>query len=95
MAEAIVNSRLDGKWQAFSAGTRPAGYVHPIALQVLSEIGVNFQGRSKHLDEYRGQQVHLPFPDPASVSGTQEQKITAFRQVRDGIANQITSLLTK
>jgi len=32
MAEAIVNDRLGDEWQAFSAGTEPAGYVHPKAL---------------------------------------------------------------
>jgi arsenate reductase len=53
MAEAIVNDRLNGQWQAYSAGTKPAGYVHPLAIQALSEIGIHHQGRSKHVDEYR------------------------------------------
>ena len=35
MAEAIVNDRLGQTWQAQSAGTRPTGAVHPLALQVL------------------------------------------------------------
>ncbi|HQV64367.1 MAG TPA: arsenate reductase ArsC, partial [Anaerolineales bacterium] len=38
MAEAIVNARMGGEWQAVSAGTKPAGYIHPKALEVLSEI---------------------------------------------------------
>lgn len=53
MAEAIANARLGERWQAFSAGTKPAGYVHPRALQVLEEIGIHHQGRSKHVDELR------------------------------------------
>jgi arsenate reductase len=53
MAEAIVNARLNEDWQAFSAGTKPAGFVHPYAIQVLREIGIRHVGRSKHLDEYR------------------------------------------
>jgi arsenate reductase (thioredoxin) len=52
MAEAIVNQRVEG-WQAFSAGTKPAGYVHPKALQVLEEVGLPHSGRSKHPDELR------------------------------------------
>ena len=52
MAEAIVNARLGGSWEAFSAGTHPAGYVHPKALQVLEEIGIFHHGRSKHVSEY-------------------------------------------
>jgi arsenate reductase len=53
MAEAIVNARLGDTWQAFSAGTRPAGYVHPKALAVLAEIGIQHSGRSKLAEEYR------------------------------------------
>jgi len=54
MAEAIVNARLDDEWEAVSAGTEPAGYVHPLALRALAEIGIEHQGRSKHADEFRG-----------------------------------------
>ena len=46
MAEARVNARMGDTWQAFSAGTQPAGYVHPKALQALSEIGIQHEGRS-------------------------------------------------
>jgi arsenate reductase (thioredoxin) len=53
MAEAIVNARLGDRWQAYSAGTRPAGYVHPMAIQVLQEIGIEHQGHSKSLEEIR------------------------------------------
>ena len=54
MAEAIVNARLGDRWAAVSAGTQPAGYVHPLALAALAEIGIVHQGRSKLADEYRG-----------------------------------------
>ncbi len=53
MAEAIVNARLGASWQAFSAGTRPAGHVHPKAVAALSEVGIQHSGRSKLVDEYR------------------------------------------
>jgi arsenate reductase len=52
MAEAIVNAKLGTEWKAFSAGTRPSGYVHPKALAALKEIGIQHQGRSKHVDEF-------------------------------------------
>ena len=55
MAEAIVNHFLPGQWQAFSAGTRPAGFVHPLALQVLAEIGIVHPGVSKSTEVFRGQ----------------------------------------
>ena len=54
MAEAIVNARLGGKWEAVSAGTKPAGYVHPKALAALAEIGIQHAGRSKQADEFKG-----------------------------------------
>jgi arsenate reductase (thioredoxin) len=53
MAEAIVNARLSDDWRAFSAGTVPAGYVHPKAIQVLDEIGITHTGESKSTDQFR------------------------------------------
>lgn len=53
MAEAIVNAQMGDAWQAVSAGTQPAGYVHPNALRALAEIGIGHQGHSKSVDEYR------------------------------------------
>ncbi|PWH15975.1 MAG: low molecular weight phosphatase family protein [Anaerolineae bacterium] len=55
MAEALVNAKLGNTWQAFSAGTKPAGFVHPKALAVLAEIGIQHLGSSKHVDEFRQQ----------------------------------------
>jgi arsenate reductase len=116
MAEAIVNSRLADRWEAFSAGSRPAGYVHPLALKALSELGIDHHGRSKSMDEFLGQSfdvvvtlcdqsddecpvwlgkgriLHRPFPDPANVNGSDAKKMLAFREVRDGIANEVASL---
>ena len=53
LAEAIINARLGETWQAISAGTKPAGYVHPKALAALSEIGIKHEGRSKLADEFK------------------------------------------
>jgi arsenate reductase len=55
IAEAIVNSRMADRWEAFSAGSHPAGYVHPLARKVLSEIGIDHHGKSRSMDEFRGQ----------------------------------------
>ena len=54
MAEAIVNARDSNEWRAFSAGTQPAGFVHPLALRVLAESGFAHEGRSKSADEPSG-----------------------------------------
>jgi arsenate reductase len=53
MAEAIVNAKLGNTWEAVSAGTKPAGYVHPKAVEALSEIGIQHEGRSKRADEFK------------------------------------------
>ncbi len=117
LAEAIVNHDLDGDWEALSAGTQPAGYVHPLALQALEEIGIHHQGESKSVERFRnesfdvvitvcddanencpvwlgqGHRVHISFPDPAKVAGTDVEKMEAFRKVRDAIRNQIPAYL--
>jgi arsenate reductase len=59
MAEAIVNAHLGSIWQAVSAGTFPTGYVHPLAIQVLNEIGIHHQGVSKSVDQFRQQSFDL------------------------------------
>jgi arsenate reductase len=53
MAEAIVNARLSDDWRAFSAGTVPAGYVHPMAIQALEEVGIAHEGESKSAEQFR------------------------------------------
>ena len=50
MAEAIVNARYP-EWRAYSAGTKPAGYVHDLAIKALNEIGISHSGEPKHIDE--------------------------------------------
>ncbi|MBN1370942.1 MAG: arsenate reductase ArsC [Anaerolineaceae bacterium] len=59
MAEAMVNRFLGESWQAVSAGTQPSGYVHPLALQALAEIGIQHTGRSKSTEEFRGRVFDL------------------------------------
>jgi len=59
MAEAIVQARYSKEWRAFSAGTRPAGYVHPMAIQVLHEIGIEHHGESKSVEQFRDQDFDL------------------------------------
>jgi len=53
LAEGILRAKA-GAWLGVqSAGSKPAGYVHPLAIQVMAEIGIDISGhRSKHLDEF-------------------------------------------
>lgn len=59
MAEAIVNSELSDEWIAFSAGSEPSGYVHPMAQEAIREAGIIHNGRSKSLEEFKGQDFDL------------------------------------
>lgn len=54
MAEALVNHLRGEQWQAVSAGTHPTGYVHPLAIEALKEIGIDASAaHSKSVDEFR------------------------------------------
>jgi arsenate reductase len=53
MAEAILNHRGSPNFMAYSAGSHPAGRVHPAALQQLESAGLPTAGlRSKSWDEF-------------------------------------------
>ena len=53
LAEAILQRALGDKYQVASAGSNPAGYVHPLALKALEEIGIDASSHhSKHLNEF-------------------------------------------
>jgi arsenate reductase len=118
MAEGLVNHYLGDEWQAYSAGTKPAGYVHPLAVQVMSELSIDIsRQRSKPADEFRetefdtvvtvcddaaencpvwlgqGRKTHLGFQDPAQATGSDEERLDIFRQVRDEIRRQTFNLL--
>lgn len=60
MAEAIVNTRLAGRWQAVSAGTQPDETVHPAAITTLAELGIDWgDHRTKHAAEFQGEVFDL------------------------------------
>jgi arsenate reductase (thioredoxin) len=56
MAEVILNKIGQGQFQAVSAGAKPAGYVHPLAIRLLQGLGFPTEElRSKSWDEFKGQ----------------------------------------
>ena len=58
LAEGLLRAASKGRFEVASAGSRPAGYVHPMAVRVMSEIGIDISGHtSKHMDEFLGQNV--------------------------------------
>jgi arsenate reductase len=53
LAEAVLAKEGEGRFRAYSAGSRPRGGVHPMALEVLEAYGFPHQGfRSKSWTEF-------------------------------------------
>ena len=60
MAEALFNHLGKGQIDAVSAGSFPAGYVHPKSIETLKRHGIDpGQPRSKSWDEFAGQAFDL------------------------------------
>jgi protein-tyrosine-phosphatase len=53
-AEALLRDLGQGKFQAFSAGTRPGSALHPVAIDILERNGHDTASlRSKHISEFQ------------------------------------------
>ena len=56
MAEAMINQLGEGRYTAVSAGSEPAGYVHPGSIAALQRHGFRLgEPRSKSWDEFADQ----------------------------------------
>ena len=75
MAEGILRAAAGETVAVASAGAAPAGYVHPLAIEVLKEIDIDISGHtSKHLDEFLAQDVHTVI----TVCGNADQACPVF-----------------
>ena len=60
MAEALWESLGQGDWESDSAGSKPSGYVHPLAIQAMNELGIDISANeSKSLEQFRDQMFDL------------------------------------
>ena len=60
MAEGWFRELGNGQWEAHSAGSRPSGYVHPLAIVAMEEVQIDIaDGRSKSVDDFAGQEFDL------------------------------------
>jgi arsenate reductase len=54
MAEALLRMKAGGRFEAFSAGLEPTD-VHPMAVEVMGEVGVDIGAqRAKSVEEFLG-----------------------------------------
>lgn len=60
MAEELWEKLGEGEWEAESAGSKPSGYVHPLAIRAMGELGIELCGNtSKSLEQFRDQEFDL------------------------------------
>ncbi len=53
MAEALARHFGGGHVEAVSAGSNPAGFIHPLALETMASMGISLDGQwSKSWDEF-------------------------------------------
>lgn len=75
LAEGILKKELGESFRIESAGSNPAGYVHPLAIKALAEIGIDISGnRSKHLDEFLADDIETVI----TVCGNADQVCPIF-----------------
>lgn len=117
MAEGFLRALAGDRFEAASAGTE-ATRVHPLAIRVMDEVGIDLTGHtSQIIDAFLGQRwdyvitvcdnahercpvfpgqtirLHWSFDDPSQATGTDEDRLAAFRRVRDEIVARIREWL--
>ena len=70
MAEGLLRAAAGDLVAVHSAGSKPAGYVHPLSIRVLAEIGVDISAHtSKHMNEF----LDRPIATVITVCGNADQ----------------------
>ncbi len=111
MAEAFARRYGRGRVIAYSAGVRPAGRVHPTAIQAMREVGYDLAvHRSKGLDEVSGMGfdtvITMGCGDVSrsvrarrfldwDIPVPKNLPLPEFRVVRDRIERQVKALLAE
>ena len=75
LAEGILRAAAGDFLEVASAGSKPAGYVHPLAIRALHEIGIDISAHtSKHLVEFTARPVETVI----TVCGNADQVCPVF-----------------
>jgi len=60
MAEALWEQLGEGAWESESAGSKPSGYVHPLAIRAMRELDLDISSQaSKSLAPFQDQAFDL------------------------------------
>ena len=75
LAEGILRATLNNNFRVASAGSNPSGYVHPLSVQAMKEIGIDISSHhSKHMDEFLADEVSTVI----TVCGNADQACPMF-----------------
>jgi arsenate reductase len=75
LAEGILRAAVGDKLRVASAGSKPAGYVHPLGIKAMAEIGIDISHHhSKHLSEFLQSDVETVI----TVCGNADQACPLF-----------------
>jgi arsenate reductase len=75
MAEGILRQAAKGQFRVASAGSNPSGYVHPLAIKSMGEIGIDISSHtSKHMNDFLKQEVETVI----TVCGNADQACPIF-----------------
>lgn len=75
LAEGLLRRALNDDFIVASAGSNPAGYVHPLAIKAMAEIGIDIsEHRSKHMNDFLEQHVETVI----TVCGNADQACPMF-----------------
>ena len=109
MAEGFTRTLGKGIIEAYSAGSRPSGKIHPEAIKVMQDLGIDISSQqSKGFDQLSvrefdyvitlGCQDACPFV-PAkqhidwNIADPKGKDVEFFRKVRDDIADKVRELV--
>jgi arsenate reductase len=75
LAEGFLRAAAGDLLDVQSAGSKPAGYVHPMAIKVMQEAGIDISGHhSKHLSEFLEKKIDTVI----TVCGNADQACPIF-----------------
>ena len=75
LAEGLLRAAAGDLFNIASAGSKPAGYVHPLAIAAMQEIGIDISAHtSKHMNEFLAGEVETVI----TVCGNADQACPIF-----------------
>lgn len=75
LAEGLLKAAAGELLDVQSAGSKPAGHVHSLAIQVMQEVGIDISSHhSKHMNEFLGRSVETVI----TVCGNADQACPVF-----------------